>query len=387
MLTEPEWTTGDLRLRVETDLSRIDALAESWNRLAERRSFHRWEWHGAWLRHFGGGTRPRVLVVSDQSGNVMGIAPFCQTRRPAMGNVLHFTAAGDVCTDFMSIVCFPEQAEAVVDLMASALTSPVFYSRYGRIDLVELEGLVPGDRLARRMIEKLSAANWRAESRTLENTWRVDLSDGWEGLRNNVKKSIRRKINRALRRFEDSDFGFEALFDWADIESVWPDFVALHQKRRNELGQAGCFADDRFERFLRNATRALAGQGKAMMSVVRYQERTLSTTLCFEFDDGLGMYQSGTESDLAHLEPGHLASAWTMRYAIERGYRWFDYLRGDEPYKAQWGAVPTPVQRVRLWAPNLSARLRRLAFSAGRSFVQWAGRKGSLDTVNEAASC
>lgn len=387
MLTEPEWTTGDLRLRVETDGSRIDALAEPWNRLADRRAFHRWEWHRAWLSNFESEARPRILVVRDGQENVVGIAPFCQTRRAAMGNVLQFTAAGDVCTDFMKIVCHQGLVEPVTELMVSAMTSPEFHSRYARIDLVEFEGFVSGERSVERMIERLATANWHREQRTLENTWRVDLTGGWEGLRANVKKSIRRKINKAQNRFKDPEFRFETLADWSDIESVWPKFVILHQKRRNELGQPGCFADHRFENFLLEATHALADGGLAKMSVVWFQDRMLSAVLCFELDDGLGMYQSGTETELSHLEPGHLANAWTLRYAIDHGYRWFDYLRGDEPYKAQWGAVPTAVQRVRLWSPKLSTRLRRMAFSAGRSVVQWGGRQRSSSNPGEASSC
>ena len=387
MLTEPEWMTGDLRLRVETDRSGIDALAESWNRLAERHAFHRWEWHRAWLGSFESETRPRILVVRDGRDNVVGIAPFCQTRRAAMGNVLQFTAAGDVCTDLMSIVCRQDLVEPVAELMVSAVTSPAFQSRYGRIDLVELEGFASGERSVEQMIERLATANWRMERRTLENTWRVDLAGGWEGLRSGVRKSIRRKINRAQKRFKDPEFRFEMRSDWSDIEPVWPEFVTLHQKRRNELGQPGCFADHRFENFLLEATRALADHGLAKMSVVWFQDRMLSTVLCFELGEGLGMYQSGTETELSHLEPGHLANAWTLRYAIDHGYRWFDYLRGDEPYKAQWGAVPTAVQRVRLWSPKLSTRLRRLAFSAGRSVVQWGKRQRILGTPGEVPSC
>ena len=32
--------------------------------------------------------------------------------------------------------------------------------------------------------------------------------------------------------------------------------------------------------------------------------------------------------------------------ALERGLRRLDFLRGDEPYKYEWGAVDEPVQRL-----------------------------------------
>ena len=32
--------------------------------------------------------------------------------------------------------------------------------------------------------------------------------------------------------------------------------------------------------------------------------------------------------------------------ALERGIRRMDFLRGDEPYKYEWGAVDEPIQRL-----------------------------------------
>lgn len=32
--------------------------------------------------------------------------------------------------------------------------------------------------------------------------------------------------------------------------------------------------------------------------------------------------------------------------AIERGLRTVDFLRGDEPYKYEWGAADEPIQRI-----------------------------------------
>ncbi len=35
-----------------------------------------------------------------------------------------------------------------------------------------------------------------------------------------------------------------------------------------------------------------------------------------------------------------------LRSAIESGKRSMDFLRGDEPYKYEWGAVDEPIQRL-----------------------------------------
>ena len=35
-----------------------------------------------------------------------------------------------------------------------------------------------------------------------------------------------------------------------------------------------------------------------------------------------------------------------VRRALERGIRRLDFLRGDEPYKYEWGAVDEPIHRL-----------------------------------------
>jgi len=36
----------------------------------------------------------------------------------------------------------------------------------------------------------------------------------------------------------------------------------------------------------------------------------------------------------------------SARFAFEQGYRSWDFLRGDEPYKSDWGAIRIPKRRV-----------------------------------------
>ncbi len=35
-----------------------------------------------------------------------------------------------------------------------------------------------------------------------------------------------------------------------------------------------------------------------------------------------------------------------LRRALERGITRLDFLRGDEPYKYEWGSVDEPIRRV-----------------------------------------
>jgi CelD/BcsL family acetyltransferase involved in cellulose biosynthesis len=51
------------------------------------------------------------------------------------------------------------------------------------------------------------------------------------------------------------------------------------------------------------------------------------------------------------LSPGVTGTAAYLRDRIAAGRRRFDFLRGDEPYKYEWGARDEPIHRLLVTRP------------------------------------
>ena len=102
--------------------------AESWDRLARGVPFRSWAWLSSWWRHYGPqspgdpSTRLMVLGVLDTSGRLAGIAPWYLKRSAAKGWVLRWLGSGEVCSDYASILCMPEDADRVTEALAAYLT-------------------------------------------------------------------------------------------------------------------------------------------------------------------------------------------------------------------------------------------------------------------------
>jgi CelD/BcsL family acetyltransferase involved in cellulose biosynthesis len=66
------------------------------------------------------------------------------------------------------------------------------------------------------------------------------------------------------------------------------------------------------------------------------------------FDDGLTcyFYNAGLDPTARDLSPGVTGTAAYLRDRLEAGRRRFDFLRGDEPYKYEWGARAEPIRRL-----------------------------------------
>ncbi len=125
----------------------------------------------------------------------------------------------------------------------------------------------------------------------------------------------------------------------------------------------------------------LLRRGRVQLYWLEFDGRPAAAEYHLVGDGVLYVYQSGMEPDLLEHKPGNLINLMIVRQAIERGYRAYDFLRGDEPYKARFGAQPRPSVELRIVPPRAAAHSRHNLWQAGRSVKQWMTKeKGQGDT-------
>jgi CelD/BcsL family acetyltransferase involved in cellulose biosynthesis len=66
------------------------------------------------------------------------------------------------------------------------------------------------------------------------------------------------------------------------------------------------------------------------------------------FDDGVTcwFYNAGMDPTARELSPGVTGTAAYLRDRMAAGRRRFDFLRGEEPYKYEWGARDERIERI-----------------------------------------
>jgi CelD/BcsL family acetyltransferase involved in cellulose biosynthesis len=102
------------------------------------------------------------------------------------------------------------------------------------------------------------------------------------------------------------------------------------------------------EVFFRDLGSGLAHAGLAALWMLWLEERPAAALFCLEQAGAVSLYNSGFDPEARALSPGVVLIARTIEDAIARGFRRYDFLRGEEPYKYGFGAVPTEVLRVTL---------------------------------------
>jgi CelD/BcsL family acetyltransferase involved in cellulose biosynthesis len=306
-------------------------LSPAWSAIAAKREpasvFLTPEWIAVARAHDD--SRPITLAAGAAAGSSgdeatpFGVAALAKTQ----DGTLHF--AGGELTDEQDVVALPAQARdtaiAVARWIAGEHTKRV---------LLEY---VPGDTPTLDAFDEvLGGCGYTVRRERLVTSPRITLAGDYEAYVQSLGKKERHELRRKLRRFESAP---GASFHWAtDAEraAVLDRFFALH---RLSKGEKAAFMTDRAEAFFRDIADALAPLGRLRLGVVRAYEEDAAVLFAFAYGDTLALYNAAYDPALGSLSLGIASHAFAVRDAIAQGFKTYDLLRGDEPYKYDLGAT------------------------------------------------
>src|SRR5689334_16875303 len=96
-----------IRIERFTDEHQLASLRAAWNALARGVAFRSYEWLESWWRTYGAGPNRQLCVLGafGADGRLAGVAPWYLEATPLGGRVLRFLGSGEVCSDYMSVLC------------------------------------------------------------------------------------------------------------------------------------------------------------------------------------------------------------------------------------------------------------------------------------------
>lgn len=323
-------------MKTETHESLEAVGPEAWEALradaALRPPFMSWTWQREWLAVFGEGRRVELRAVSDDGGHLLAVLPLVEI---ATGRLM--LAGGADISDYLDLLARRgHEREAWSALLEARAAERATWELHA----------VPGASVTVTALPALAAAvGLVATAEVEERCPVVALPDSWDAFLASLPKKHRHELTRKLRRFErevpDGRIAWETTP--AGIERRLDEFLALHRASRE--GKAK-FMDPRMERFFRRAIVGLAADGVARLAFLDTATGAVASFVTLEWDDTVGLYNSGFAPAHAPLSPGLVLLAGVVRDAMERGHTRFDFLRGEERYKYEFGPTPEPVHLV-----------------------------------------
>ena len=378
---------GSSRLRAER--RPFDSIDRSeWDRLAAANPvatpFSSWAFHRAWWDAYGSNAHEQTLAIVEaggaSDGNLVAIAPLMHRHQVEPsdaathttlrhGHPPHLTAVAPTAktiffgasyhADYATVLGDPARAPEIAEALAVALSHEAARDadHPEPWDAVDLRRLRCGDAFA----DALAAAFGRRE---IDAGWTLNVEredvcpvvtlpegGGWDDYLGSLAKKTRHEIRRKLRRTEES--GPVELADSRDPAADLAAFIELHQKR---WGADGLFpptpGGDQSHVFFRRLIDLFGATGALRLTFLTVGERRIAAGVHFETPDGYLYYNAGIDPDARDLSPGVVMTARYLQRAIAAGKRRLDFLRGDEAYKYDWGALDEPIQRILVRCPE-----------------------------------
>lgn len=317
----------------------LAALGPEWERLAARAGqrlvFGGWHWNRLWWEHYGHLGTLHILVLRE-GGETVAIAPLYRTRTRALGLVpldtLRFVGrGGDTAPDDLDIIADPARRESAAARFADHL---VHEARWQRL---VLEDLPRGGAFHRALLARLRRRpGWLREG-PVHARLEATLPDGWEGWLAARGRGRRKRYRRRTNRLAAAGVArFSPCRDAATVERAREALIRLHRLRRAG-GSAGAFRSNAYIGFHRALMHALLPRGELSLLTLELDGEIIGVEYGYRVGDTLSFFQSGFDLRHERLAPGHLLMSEAIRLAISDGLARIDLLRGDHPYKREYG--------------------------------------------------
>jgi CelD/BcsL family acetyltransferase involved in cellulose biosynthesis len=382
-------TTGAVATGVVTDTAALAALRDGWHALNQTARtgclFLGPEWLEPWWASFGAGVPGRALrVITVRDGaTLIGLWPLFVEDIKAGGIAvqrLAFLGDGATGCDYLDILAAPGREQEVLEACLRQV---------GELDwdLLDLDGMWRESNTALQLAQRFpSEKPIAAGSAGLGGPASQVVRDGriryvcpnfaLTGTYEQYLQGLGRREN--LKRREkwlarQPGTSIECARTPQDAPAATERFFELHDARWAEDGGSDGLADDRFHTFHRAATQSLAERGWLRMYTLFAARRPVASVYGVVHRGKFLYYQSGYDPNWGNKSVGLVLLAKTVSDAYAEGLSEFDFLRGNEGYKAQWARSERWTIQLRVWrgargrAAKAASEVSKLARDAVKS--------------------
>jgi CelD/BcsL family acetyltransferase involved in cellulose biosynthesis len=327
---------GDVRLTVYEDLAAIEKDWRAFEAQADSTVFQSFDWLATWQHHIGAsaGVMPAMVVGRDASGSILFLLPLSVR---ASGFARELTWLGSDLCDYNAPLLAPgfterfDRARFMAtwrDILAALQNHP----RLG-FDLIHLS----------KMPETVGAQRnpmlYLGGTINPSGAYLTHLTGDWETFYAAKRSSSTRRRDRTKRK-RLAEFGEVKLVNPASgTETAGTLDTLMAQKARSfaRMGVGNLFAKPGHAEFYRAIVTDPATRQMVHVSRLDVGATPAAINLGLTYRDCyyhlLASYDDG---EVSRFGPGAAHLHDLMQFAIERGFKIFDFTIGDERYKRDW---------------------------------------------------
>jgi CelD/BcsL family acetyltransferase involved in cellulose biosynthesis len=358
-----------LELKVISDSSRLEELADDWERLFQSAQdpsiFSSYEWAATWWAHYGGAARLQILAAYSGS-ELVGIAPLILLDHVIAGikafTRIKFIGAG--ISDRLDFLIATGAERPVVELFVNHL----FRQRWDIVDLDEVPEDSATAALLPSIVDQLGA---RAKLLPQSVCPTITLPIHFNTYFSSTTRDIQRKIKRYRSQSTNGrSFELKIITSERDLLPGLESFLAMYRNYFSQREGTSHLTGEQFAAFRRELALKLARRGRLLLALLQANGKDVAGQLCFRHGAMCYEYNRCYDLDWKRENVGTALLWEVLRYCVAEGCRKYDFLRGLEQYKLDWGAKPRQHLRVRIFRNSAKVRLVQLGSHVSRALTR-----------------
>ena len=322
--------------------------------------FLTWQWQQVWWRHFGAreDCTLHLLVLKDERSTLVGIAPLFIASAPLPPakeykqgelrpegegpplRIVRFVGGIDIA-DYLDVIAPADRLQEVWDAITVYLSE--IQEHWDVVDLHSLPEWSPSQTLLTQV-----ADDWHLNAKVFpEDVCPVlELPDEWDPYLMSLRKKDRHELRRKVRKLEGREGVRWYLVTPTDREAMRAGMRAfLYLHRKSGVDKAH-FMDDDMATFFIEMAESLLDTGWLDLAILEVDSQPAAAYFSYNYGGRIYLYNSGYDPKFAAYSAGIALLAYRIHKAINQGIKHFDFLRGDEAYKFDFGARATFVYRA-----------------------------------------
>ncbi len=328
MLTVDEISTAEELTRLEAEWCQLLTRSQ------QATPFQHPGWVLPWWKYFGSG-RLFVIAVRDR-GTLVALAPMFlhawQERR-------QITLLGTGRSDYLDVIADPAYASFAMQYIYDHLEQQA--DVWDLCDWQDLSAASP----AVKTIPVRLPHEYTISDPCVAISLPGDTAQWLAALPHGLRRNLRRYRNRLEQHGSVVFAQHEADSDGTLMKALFD----LHTRRWQLRGGEGVLNSETLEGFHREACSRL--EGLLRFYTMRLDGRIVAIVYGYQHAQTFYSYLGGFDPDLTSFSPGALILQYGIEQAIAEGVLYWDFLRGQESYKFDWGGVIIPKHRLWLTAP------------------------------------
>ncbi len=381
-------TDAATRIETLTTLAELEALAPEWRALLADVSLRTPSksplWQLAWWRHFGARRslvnrhEMRVLVLREDSGELLAVAPMMITHRPGFGpslfRELQFFGADPYVTQLRGPVCRRERLAEVSRIL-------VAHARAGKdYDFVQWRGMAPGccgdgDKSRMRMPQLDDIDSY------------LPMRESYEVFHAALPKKTRKHLRKSQNDLKAAGVAYEFRVATTPVETAagLRRFYQLHAKRAalKDVAQHPDVFDAVVSRaFLDDYCGQMSREGDLRLFEILVGGEVVATRLGFALGDELYLYFSGYDPAYGPYSIMTTLIAETLQWAHENGVAVVNLSSGVDRSKTRFRPQMISAEGFYSLADSVRGRLamplmRRLRYGKAKPTAEEAPDEGA----------